>query len=201
MSGSAISILYLVFLAVLFIILIVMTVTLVVSKKKKDGKTYKDFDDETDEYDDDEVHDFDEYEEERSYFRESGGAILKQILVGLHRAKDDYSETSEAVTRVVDYIKENYREPLHNRNLAKIAGYHEYYLNRIFVRQIGMSMHKYILNLRIKEGERLLLNTEMSISEVSAETGFNSATHFSTYFKKENDMSPLEYRQKFKNNI
>jgi len=143
----------------------------------------------------------DEYEEERSYFRESGGAILKQILVGLHRAKDDYSETSEAVTRVVDYIKENYREPLHNRNLAKIAGYHEYYLNRIFVRQIGMSMHKYILNLRIKEGERLLLNTEMSISEVSAETGFNSATHFSTYFKKENDMSPLEYRQKFKNNI
>ncbi len=64
MSGSAISILYLVFLAVLFIILIVMTVTLVASKKKKDGKTYKDFDDEIDEYDDDEVHDFDEYEEE-----------------------------------------------------------------------------------------------------------------------------------------
>ena len=142
-----------------------------------------------------------EYAEQRSYFRESSSAVLKDILVRLHRAKDNQSETSEAIAKVIEYIRENYRENLHNSLLAKIAGYHEYYLNRIFVRQMGLSMHKYVLNLRIKEGERLLVNTEMSISEISAETGFNSVTHFSTYFKKETNMSPLEYRQNFKNNI
>ncbi len=142
-----------------------------------------------------------EYTEQRSYFRERGSATLKGVLVDLHRAKDNQSETSEAIAKVIDYIRENFRENLHNSHLAKIAGYHEYYLNRIFVRQMGISMHKYILNLRIKEGERLLINTEMSVSEISAETGFNSATHFSTYFKKETNMSPIEYRQNFKNNI
>ncbi len=142
-----------------------------------------------------------EYEGQRNYFRESGGTILKSILIGLHRSNDSEAEVSEAVMKITEYIRENFREELSNEFLARIAGYHQYYLNRIFVRQMGISMHKYILNLRIKEGEKLLLNTEMSVSEISAETGFNSASHFSTYFKKEMKMSPLEYRNSFKNNI
>lgn len=142
-----------------------------------------------------------EYAEQRNYFRESSGSILKSILVAFHRITVEKTEISDAVLKVMEHIRENYRDDLTNGSLAKIAGYHEYYLNRIFARQTGVSMHKYILNMRIKEGERLLLNTEMSVSEIAAETGFNSTTHFSTYFKKENSMSPLEYRQNFKNNI
>ena len=63
MSGSAISILYLVFLGILFVLLIVMTVTLIVSKKKKDDEY-----DEEDEFFDDleKESEEDEYEEEES---------------------------------------------------------------------------------------------------------------------------------------
>ena len=63
MSGSAISILYLVFLGILFVLLIVMTVTLIVSKKKKDDEY-----DEEDEFFDDleKESEDDEYEEEES---------------------------------------------------------------------------------------------------------------------------------------
>ena len=40
-----------------------------------------------------------------------------------------------------------------------------------------------------------------SISDIASQTGFNSNTHFSTYFKKEMGITPFEYRNNFKNNI
>ena len=79
--------------------------------------------------------------------------------------------------------------------------YHEYYLNRIFTKHVGMSMHRYILNLRINEGKRLLLNSNLSISDIASCIGFNSYTHFSSYLKKETGLSPFEYKNNFKNNI
>ena len=75
------------------------------------------------EFKDDIRKNIEEYAEQRSYFRESSSAVLKDILVRLHRAKDNQSETSEAIAKVIEYIRENYRENLHNSLLAKIAGY------------------------------------------------------------------------------
>lgn len=142
-----------------------------------------------------------EFTEQKAYFRELCGVMLKKILVDLHLIDKEQSEGSAVIRRVLGYIRENYRENLQNSEIAKLAGYHEYYLNRIFVKQMGVSIHKYILNLRIRESERLLLDTDMPVSEISTRIGFNNATHFSSYFKKKMNMTPIEYRRSFKNNI
>jgi len=143
-----------------------------------------------------------EYSEQKIYFRESCSSALKKLLIDLHKNSFDIQTNStDAVNKIIEYINLNFTKEIKNTDLAEIAGYHEYYLNRIFIKYTGMSMHKYVLSLRINESKRLLLNTDMSISEIASQIGFNSTTHFSTYFKNETKISPFKYRYNFKNKI
>ncbi len=143
-----------------------------------------------------------EFAGQQLYFRETCGAVLKKMLIDLHKMNTDAeNNAASAVQKVMDYIHRHYTEEIKNSTLAALVGYHEYYLNRYFVQYTGMSMHKYVLNLRIAEGKRLLLNADLSVADIAAQVGFNSAAHFSAYFKKETDASPLEYRGRFKHRI
>lgn len=144
----------------------------------------------------------DEFSNQRIYFRETCGTMLKKLLIDLHKNNfKNQTNSADMVNKTIEYINSNFTKEIKNSELAKIAGYHEYYLNRLFIKHAGISMHKYILNLRINEGKRLLLNTKLSISDIACQIGFNSNTHFSTYFKKETGLSPFEYKDSFKNNI
>lgn len=143
-----------------------------------------------------------EFSSQNLFFRESSGNLLKKILIDLHKKNPDNPDDSfDIVNDLVTYIHSNFSKEIKNQDLAAIAGYHSYYLNRLFIKQMGVSMHKYILNLRVTEGKRLLLNTTMTIADIATRIGFNSHTHFSTYFKKETNMTPFNYRNTFKNNV
>ncbi len=143
-----------------------------------------------------------EFATQQLFFRETAGAVLKKILIDLHKMNTDAENNSaSAVQKITEYIQLHYMEEIKNSALAELVGYHEYYLNRCFVQYTSMSMHKYVLNLRIAEGKRLLLNTDLSVANIAVQVGFNSAAHFSAYFKKETDASPLEYRSSFKHRI
>ena len=143
-----------------------------------------------------------EFSSQQIYYREKCSSILKKLLIELHRTDIKQSVIShDTLQKITEYINLNFKKEIKNNELANIAGYHEYYLNRLFLKHMGMSMHKYILNLRINEGKRLLLNSDIPVSVISSQIGFHSHTHFATYFKKETTMTPLEFRNNFKNNI
>jgi len=143
-----------------------------------------------------------EYALQKVYFRECCSSMLRFLLIKLHRTDTKASNHApDTINTLIDYIHANYAKEIKNSELAEIAGYHEYYLNRLFIRHTGTSMHKYILNHRIAESKQLLLNTNLSISDIASQVGFNSNTHFSTYFKKETNMTPFDYRNNFKNKI
>lgn len=143
-----------------------------------------------------------EYSTQKIYYQENSSAILKGILTLLHRHSiESTSNAVHAVSKLIDYIKENYNQPLNNDMLSSMTGYHEYHLNRLFCKHTGTSVHQYILNIRINEAKKLLLNTNLSLSSISEQIGFNSNTYFSTYFKRVIGISPLEFRKRFKNKI
>lgn len=143
-----------------------------------------------------------EFSIQKMYYREKAGALLKELLVELYR----YSilgaqNSSTTVSQIMDYIKENFYKPLNNEMLSSMSGYHEYHLNRLFMKHVGTSVHKYILNIRINEAKKLLLTTEQPLTYIAEKVGFNSNTHFSSYFKQVIGISPLEFRKQFKNKL
>ena len=69
-------------------------------------------------------------------------------------------------------------------------------LYRLFHSHFGKTLGSFLNSKRIEYARSLLLDTSMSIEEISEEAGFSSASYFSKVFKKEVGISPLKYRKK-----
>lgn len=143
-----------------------------------------------------------EFAMQKIYYKEACSGILKTLLTNLYRHSLRTTENSaDAVTKVLDYIKNNFDKPITNQLLSEITSYHENHLNRLFLNHTGTTIHKYILTIRINEAKKLLLNTNLALLTIAEKTGFNSNAYFSNYFKQVEGMSPLEFRKKFQNRI
>ncbi len=68
-------------------------------------------------------------------------------------------------------------------------------LKRIFAKYSGLSVHKYLLTLKINTACQML-KEDYSVSEISDALGFSSQGYFSTVFKRETNLYPTEYKNK-----
>ncbi len=127
-------------------------------------------------------------------------AIMSEALIELMRSLIfTSSDAYNRVERVIKYIESNYSSDIGNNELAKIAGYHPYHLNRLMRDFTQTTTHRYLLNFRLKKSLELLTNTTLTISEISEKCGFASAYYFSNSFKTEFGKTPSEYRRMQKN--
>lgn len=141
-----------------------------------------------------------EYRYRRPFYNERGSAMLKSLLLEISRQMTTES-LGRSIGDVISYINENYKRRLTNSDLAALVGYHEYHLNRLLKRELGVTMHKYVLRLRVAEAERLLLLSDMPIADIAESVGFENATHFSSQFKLISGISPASYRKKYKESV
>jgi len=94
---------------------------------------------------------------------------------------------------------------LHFKDLKRTSDYAKYlaisanYLNALVKEKLDVSAENLIQNRVILEAERLLLNTDLSVTEISFELGFSDKSHFGKYFKKIAGESPNIFRKKFQN--
>ena len=73
-------------------------------------------------------------------------------------------------------------------------------LYRKFKSILGSSANEFIRNYRIKKAARLLIETDLNVSEILYDVGFTNRSYFSKCFKKSFDMSPKEYAKKHRVN-
>lgn len=121
--------------------------------------------------------------------------ILTQIL-GEMAAHDLYKSRQEhkLVKAVSEYMRENVEKEMTNKSLGEIFGYHPNYINQLFVRCTGKSLHKYLGEVRVSKAMELLQNTNMSVNEICNECGFADLPHFSKAFKKLTGYPPSKFR-------
>ena len=107
--------------------------------------------------------------------------------------KTDQS-TNWLVRRACDYIREHYRQDISLSDIAAYLELSESYASRIFNKHMGKNIPAYINQLRIEEARELLKNTNKKIYEVATEVGYTSTTAFHMAFKKQEGITPIEYR-------
>ena len=93
------------------------------------------------------------------------------------------------------YIDTHYKEQLTLDLLAAEANVNKYYLAHAYKQTYGVSPINYMIDCRIREGKRLLADTDLSLSQISSILGFSSASYFSQSFRKAEGTSPAEYRK------
>jgi len=80
-------------------------------------------------------------------------------------------------------------------DLERITGYGKSRLSSIIRENTGVSPITYLTLLRLGKAKELLLKTDLSITDIAFECGFNSSQRFSTVFKKNIGKTPSEFRQ------
>ena len=95
---------------------------------------------------------------------------------------------------LISHIKENCIT-ITMANAAKKCGYSEAHFSRLFKEFIGTNFSEYVTNCKIEKACRLLKETEMSVEEIIANTGFTNRTRFFKVFAEKTGMTPKKYRK------
>lgn len=153
---------------------------------------------------------FDQLFEE--YYRDSGTNMIfvKALVVQLFCLIDRYtSETAyekslpaaakilpEKIQNAIQYIEKNYAENLTLAATAAFIGTHPNHLSRTFKQCTNYTFSAYVQQVKLKHAADLLLHTDLNITQIALDTGYNSLNHFCKSFKKLKGISPLKFRKK-----
>lgn len=93
------------------------------------------------------------------------------------------------------YIEENYEKSITVSEIARHVGVSLSYLSRIYKEATGNTLINFINQKKIEKAKEYLLSTDMKIYEIAEALGFENATYFSYFFKKNTGLSPKEYNE------
>ncbi|MDD4642969.1 MAG: AraC family transcriptional regulator [Erysipelotrichaceae bacterium] len=102
-----------------------------------------------------------------------------------------------SINIAIDYINNNYTSKINVTHLSKLVLTSEYHFIREFKRYTHQSPYEYILYCRFNHAKELLLQSDMSISDIANKLQFNSISHFVSFFKKRESMTPLQFRKRY----
>ncbi|GAA0318674.1 response regulator [Bacillus carboniphilus] len=106
---------------------------------------------------------------------------------------------SKLINEALSTIEECYNQRLTLQKVASKVHVSAAYLSRKFSEEVGSSLSDYINQYRLEKAKHLLVSSNENISTIAEKTGFNSLHYFSTQFKKKEEMTPKEYRERNRN--
>lgn len=119
---------------------------------------------------------------------DNSGANLKPIDVS--------SNLSKTIQAAVEYVGKNYANAS-EAEAAKLCNLSYSYFSHSFKRVMNMSFKEYVNYVRINESQKLLISENKSVSEIAAELGFSSASHYIQCFKKIKGESPKQFKMNY----
>jgi len=128
---------------------------------------------------------------------------IEELTDILHNIVDRVSGTissfkgiphAAALRKAENFIMENFTRKISLKEISAVAGLSPPYFSTIFKEEMGENLSKYLNRLRVEKASRLLLDTEMSLSEIAACCCFEDQSWFSKIFKAYTGISPGKYR-------
>lgn len=107
------------------------------------------------------------------------------------------SSTHDKLIQIREYILSHYTEKISLDQLSQLFFLSKYYLVREYRKYFGITPGNEIIACRISHAKSLLRFGSLSVEEISAQCGFYSSAYFIRMFRQAENMTPLEYRQKW----
>lgn len=127
-------------------------------------------------------------------------AAILDLVVRLCRdhsiSATDGKTRVDGIKRAIGYIKANFDEALTVEKIASAVNMSKYYFCREFHRETGLTVVKYINNLRCREAEKLLHRGKYTVSEVARMCGFENLSYFTRTYKSIIGCTPSDSRAK-----
>lgn len=95
------------------------------------------------------------------------------------------------------FIEARYLEPIKTKDIADHIALSEYHFARLFKTAFTMTVHQFVIRLRLNESRHLLEQTEHHITDVALMVGYNSLSAYINAFRRQFSVSPSIYRANF----
>jgi AraC-like DNA-binding protein len=97
------------------------------------------------------------------------------------------------------YVSQNYTEAVRAADVGNAVGLHPDYAAALFRRAFGVTLHEYLVEIRIQHAQHLLSTTDAAILSVALDCGFGAVSRFNASFKARCGCTPRAYRRFFRN--
>jgi AraC-like DNA-binding protein len=140
-----------------------------------------------------------EQNEQKLYSEDAMQMLLNQLLIKTvrHVSETLVPEIKNRITDIIHYLHQNFAETISLEDLAAKFYISPYYLCREFKRYTNSTIIQYINHLRIISAQRMFMETDKNITDISVAVGFSNVTHFDRVFKSITGMSPSKNRKQY----
>lgn len=128
-------------------------------------------------------------------FIDFGTYLHHKLNQNLNITPSIQSSSLDKINLACSYIQENCDQTLTLNMAADYIGFSSYYFSRLFKQYTSYNFVEYLTIQRIKNAQRLLADSKLSITEVCYQSGFTSISTFNRAFHQSLGCSPRDYRK------
>lgn len=121
----------------------------------------------------------------------------KRYLGSVHFCQSVSLTMDSRMEKILNFLIAHYKEDIDLNEISSIVAMNASSFCRYFKEKSGKTFTEYILDLRIGQACKLLIENKMDVVQISLECGFNTITHFNRIFKRNTGFTPTEYRKQF----
>ncbi|MCC3376317.1 response regulator [Cohnella sp. REN36] len=103
-----------------------------------------------------------------------------------------------AIEQAQAWIRAHMGEDISLQSLAAALHLNPYYVSRLFKQETGETYGEFTTRIRFEKARELLSGSELKMHEIAAAVGYPDANYFSIAFKKQEGVSPTDYRKRFR---
>ncbi len=104
---------------------------------------------------------------------------------------------SRRIEKVMEFINHNFQKNITLAEVAKMVNMTEMSFSRFFKTRTGITFMDTLLECRIGNASRYLIDTTQSVSEIAYNCGFNNISNFNRLFKKRKGCTPKKFREDY----
>ena len=120
------------------------------------------------------------------YLKQKAPELTEAVLSAKH------TKYSDSIAACIHYVHVHLHERLRIEDISKVLNISRDYLSKLFKKEVGISLHNYIINAKLEESIRLL-GKGTPVNQISYTLSFASESHFITCFKKKYGMTPTSW--------
>ena len=121
-------------------------------------------------------------------------ALAMEVTESVLSNGSQSEQVDQKFIEIMEWLRLNYNQNMTLFEVAEKFNYNASYLARRFKDCIGIGPKQFILQIRLTKAKELLINSNLTIKEVSFEVGFEDEKHFMKLFKEKEMISPTQYR-------
>ncbi|GAA4869674.1 AraC family transcriptional regulator [Paenibacillus vulneris] len=128
------------------------------------------------------------------FFYQFFSYFQRKLYTAEELSKEPFTQAStQHINNILKWINDHYKTHFKMEDIARDLHLSPNYLSKLFKEQIGKTITEYTSEKRLEEARALLHSEDLSIKQISVQTGFHSPSYLIYSFKKKFGMTPHQY--------